>query len=80
MGEFVMAIPTRLFDHRPRTIAVIENEIKELEAKHAALEQNMRYWRRGFDAGVMTGTIITTLLLGGGIAFVIFIDWLGKCA
>ena len=33
-----------------------------------------------FTRGYWVGTLLTTFLLGGGIAFIIFLDWLGKCA
>ena len=37
-------------------------------------------WDRGWRQGALVGTLVTTALLGGAIAFLIFIDWLGRCA
>lgn len=40
----------------------------------------MSYKQTPFDVGFMVGTLLTTALLGGAIAFLFWVDWLGKCA
>lgn len=37
-------------------------------------------WDRGFQKGALVGMVVTTVLLGGGMAFIWFAGWLAICA
>ena len=75
-----MALPRGIFDKEPLSQEdrdmLVRGPTGPIQVSYPTVEA----WGRGWRQGAMVGTLVTTVLLGGAMAFLFFIDWLGKCA